>query len=114
MVDARIPVHFGSLDDMRSNDALLIEGTLPRTSYPAAAFGLRGAANGHVPGCRCCQARSTAGAALGQLFSDRATGRVGFFTRVVAVTTTTEGVALVEAALRADPVASSRFRDDRP
>ncbi len=94
MIDARVPVVFGSRRDAREGDAVL-------------AGGLDGVA-GHDVGCACCVARTPAAQALGDLFMRRARGEVAFFRRVLVDGCAAE--AAVRAALQSDPVAAARFR----
>ena len=94
MLDARVPVVFGSSRDAQDGDAVL-------------AFGLD-SAPGHDAGCACCVARAPAAQALGDLFMRRARGEVAFFRRVLVDGQAAE--AAVRAALQSDPVASARFR----
>lgn len=102
MIDARIPVVFGSRRDAQEGDVVLA-GVLDGPPGPDLA-----GPGGHGAGCACCVARTPAAQALGRLFTQRARGEVAFFRRVLV-----EGQALeaaVRAALQADPVAAARFR----
>ena len=109
--DARIPLRFGPASAAGPGDALLVEeGAGPVAAQGAAhgAVARFSAAAGHRFGCACCGGgRGAAAVALAGLFQDRATGRVPWFTRVVAVVTDPPAVA---EALRADRVAAARFR----
>lgn len=69
-----------------------------------------GDGSGHAPGCGCCGARSPAAFALDRLFLARVTGRVPFFTRVLAATATARGALALEVALARDPVVPMRYR----
>ena len=69
---------------------------------------LRGAeAPSHMAGCACCVPRGALAQALGALFLARARGEVAFFRRVIA---DLADPAPLQAALRDDPVVSSRYR----
>jgi len=105
--DARIPLCFGPASAAGPGDALLVEeGAGPVAAQGAVAR--YSAAAGHRFGCACCGGgRGAAAVALAALFQDRATGRVPWFTGVVAVVTDPPAVA---EALRADRVAAARFR----
>ena len=108
--DARIPLRFGPASAARPQEALLLEeGQAPGdgAGRAMARFSARG---GHRFGCACCGgARGAAAVALAGLFQDRATGRVPWFTGVLAVVADPAAVA---AALMADRVAAARFRID--
>lgn len=92
-IDARIPVAFGMLEDVRPGDALVTDL----------------APDGHAPACACCVGRTPTAAALGLLFQRRARNEVAFFSRVLVVTDAAGRLA-VEHALERDPVVSGRFR----
>jgi hypothetical protein len=106
-VDARVPVVFGALSELRADDALLIDGTaaapdgvtVVRLADPSVPM--------HVAGCVCCVPRSAAGAALSGLFLARGRGDVAFFRRVLAVTPEPDAI---RTAVEDDLVASSWFR----
>ncbi len=105
--DTRIPLRFGPASAAGPGDALLIEDGMAAAAEAGAVarFPARG---GHRFGCACCGgARGAAAVALAGLFQDRATGRVPWFTRVLAVVADPAAVA---EALRADRVAAARFR----
>jgi len=106
-IDARVPVRLGALAEAEPGDALLIEGETEPGPYPMAHFTAASAAG--VPGCACCAPRSSAAFALNTLFQARATGRIPFFRRVLAVTASPEGDMEVWAAVRSDPLISGRF-----
>ncbi len=97
-VDARVPVRFGAAGDGGADEAMLVEGVAFTAGAP-----------GHVVGCACCGGRSDAARALGELFTDRAKGRVAPFQRVLVVATEL-GRDAIRAAVRDDSVASARFR----
>lgn len=108
--DDRIPLRFGTADQAGPQDAVLLDeslgggvagaGTVARFR-PAAAHGLF---------CVCCVGRTPAATALGRLFQDRATGRVPWFTRVLAVVA---DAATLAEAVRSDRVVAARFRLER-
>ena len=104
-LDARIPVLLGSAGEIGAADAVLLE-----TGDAPDAVALERFEVGHVAGCECCGVRSSAALALDRLFQRRVRGQVGFFTRVIAVTSTADGDVAVWAALQSDPVASARYR----
>lgn len=108
--DSRIPLRFGPASAAGPGDALLVEeglGPAGREGRAVAVFSDRG---GHRFGCACCgDARGAAAMALAGLFQDRATGRVPWFSAVLAVVADPGAVA---EALRADRVAAARFRVD--
>jgi hypothetical protein len=105
--DARIPLRFGPASMAGPQDAVLVEEGVGPVAAPGAVARFSGAA-GHRFGCVCCGGgRGAAAVALAGLFQDRATGRVPWFTRVVAVVADPSAVA---EALRADRVAAARFR----
>ncbi len=106
-VDARVPVVFGAMSDLRPDDALLIDG---EAEAPEGAIVVRLAdptTASHEQGCVCCVPRSAAGSALSGLFLARGRGDVAFFRRVLAVT---PDPAAIQAAVEDDLVASSWFR----
>jgi hypothetical protein len=106
-IDARVPVVFGALADLRPDDALLIEGD---AEAPAGRVVVRlsGAASpAHLAGCVCCVPRSAAGSALAGLFLARGRGDVAYFRRVLAVTNDADAI---RAALDEDALASGWFR----
>jgi hypothetical protein len=112
-IDARVPVAFGSAGD-DAEAALLLEGdAAPPPGRPAERFTLPAGAAGHAIGCACCTPRGPAAEALGALFLARARGSVGFFRRVIAVTSPA-GEAAVRAAIGSDPLVSARFRLAQP
>ncbi len=104
--DSRIPVLFGQAP--QAGDAVLVEQGLP---IPEGAYVLlfTSAPSGHVPGCLCCAGRSSAAAALMQIFRDRAVGAAPFFSRLV-VWATVAGMAEVTRALAEDVLARARYR----
>jgi hypothetical protein len=106
--DDRIPLRFGPAAAAGPQDALLLEeGAGPFAAGPQAVARFSATA-GHRFGCICCGGgRAAAAVALAGLFQDRATGRVPWFTRVLAVVADPAAVA---EALRADRVAAARFR----
>jgi len=106
-IDARIPVRFAAAGE---GAALLVEGDAPATGQAVARFTL--AATGHAPGCACCLPRAPVAVALANLFRDRATGAVPFFTEILARPATAEGAAAIRAALAADPLVMARFRPE--
>lgn len=95
MVDARVPVAFGTSSDVREGDALVNAGL--------------GDTVGHAAGCACCTPRSTAAETLSRLFLQRARGEVAFFNRLLVVADAA-GQEAVNAALQSDPLVSARFR----
>jgi hypothetical protein len=109
-IDNRIPLRFGPAATAGPQDALLLEaGAGPDAAGPRAMARFSALA-GHRFGCACCGGgRAAAAVALAGLFQDRATGRVPWFTRVLAVVADPAAVA---EAVRADRVAAARFRVD--
>jgi len=106
--DDRIPLRFGTADQAGPADALLLERGQPAASSPGVvACFTPGPTHGRF--CACCIGRSPAATALGCLFQDRATGRVAWFTRVLAVVS--DPAALAEA-VRTDRLVAARFRLD--
>jgi hypothetical protein len=104
-IDARVPVVFGALSDLRPDDAVLLDGDAPA---PEGRVVVRlGAEPSHVAGCVCCVPRSAAGSALAGLFLARGRGDVAFFRRVLAIT---EDEAAIRQALDNDILASGWFR----
>jgi hypothetical protein len=106
-IDARVPVLFGSVEDARPDDALLIDGD---AEAPAGHVVARLSGDGsaaHVAGCVCCVPRSAAGSALAGLFLARGRGEVAFFRRVMVVTG--DRGAIMEA-VAGDVLASGWFR----
>ncbi len=95
MLDARVPVVFGSRLDAWPDDAVLQEGLDAAPDHPA--------------GCACCVARTPAAEALSRLFMQRARGESTFFRRVLVVCDAA-GQSAVRAALQSDPVVAARFR----
>lgn len=107
--DDRIPVRFGPLAAAGPGDALLLEERPGLAPVAGAAVARFAPGPVHRFGCVCCGGRAAAAAALAGLFQDRATGRVPWFTQVLAVV---RDPAAVAEALRADRVAAVRFRVD--
>ncbi len=106
--DARIPLRFGPASAAGPGDALLLEDTAGLVAAGGRAVARFSAKGGHRFGCACCGGgREAAAVALAGLFQDRATGRVPWFTQVLAVVADPAAVA---GALRADRVAAARFR----
>jgi len=106
--DDRIPLRFGTADQVGPAEALLLERGQPAASPPGVVARFTpGSAHGLF--CACCTRRSPAATALGSLFQDRATGRVAWFTRVLAVVA--DPAALAEA-VRTDRLVAARFRLD--
>jgi hypothetical protein len=84
----RIPVVFGAVQDVRPDDALLIEGDAAAPPGCATARIAAGAARaGHDQGCLCCVPRGGFAEALGRLY-----------------------IASVRAALACDVLTAARFR----
>jgi len=100
--DPRIPVVFGG--SAGPTDAVLAEAGLPA---PPGAHVFAAAA--HAAGCPCCAPRSGVAAALGQLYRDRATSQVPFFSRVV-VTATAAGQLALRHTLATDVLCQARYR----
>ncbi len=110
-IDARIPVWLGSLGELGVGDAVLVQGA----GEVGAGAVERFEPGAHAAACGCCAGRSPAAQALDRLFQRRARGEVGFFRRVLAVTSSEAGDLEVWSALRSDAVASARFRlEGRP
>lgn len=106
--DSRVPLRFGPASAARPGDALLVEARLGPLEDAGRALAVFSDETGHRFGCACCgAARGAAAVALARLFQDRATGRVPWFTRVLAVVADPGAVA---EALQADRVAAARFR----
>ncbi|HEX3349007.1 MAG TPA: hypothetical protein VHS58_13000 [Acetobacteraceae bacterium] len=107
-IDARIPVVFGALDEVRAVDAVIVEGD----AIPAGMFGLSFQPGPGVPsaGCPCCASRGPLATVVGNMFAARARGEAPFFERVVAVLATPAGRQTIRAVLTADPVCAARFR----
>lgn len=97
----------GGAGSVRAGDAVLVEGVGEVWGEAVERFAAEG---GHLAGCACCVTHSQAAAALDRLFQRRARGQIPFFRRILAVTATPEGDMAVFAALRNDPLVSSRFR----
>ncbi len=111
-IDARIPVRLGSLGELGAGDAVLVQGAGEVGAGAVERFEPEPLA--HAAACGCCAGRSAAAQALDRLFQRRARGEVGFFRRVLAVTSSEAGDLEVWSALRNDAVASARFRvEDR-
>jgi hypothetical protein len=107
-IDDRIPLRFGPATAAGPQDALLLEAGAAPIAAEARAVARFSAGGAHRFGCACCGGgRAAAAVALAGLFQDRATGRVPWFTRVLAVVADPAAVA---EALRADRVAAARFR----
>ncbi len=105
LIDARLPVRFGSVQDRVSGDAVLTDQPI-ETAPPYATFTLQA---GQIPDCLCCTARNGAAVSLSALFRERAVGQGPPFRSVLAVVGR-EGEAAIRTALRDDPLASGRFR----
>lgn len=106
--DDRIPLRFGPAGTAGPQDALLLEEGAGLAATDGRAVAWFSGRAGHRFGCACCGGgREAAAVALAGLFQDRATGRVPWFTRVLAAVVDPAAVA---AALRADRVAAARFR----
>ncbi len=108
--DDRIPLRFGTPGEAGPGDALLLEQGHPAPAGTAIAVARFAPAAMHGAFCACCVARSPAATALGRLFQDRATGRVAWFTRVLAVVA--DQAALADA-LRSDRLVAARYRLER-
>jgi len=115
-LDARIRVERVGPDALAAalaatpDAAVLAEdGVVLPAGAPAERFA-PGDANGHALSCGCCGARSPAAFALDRLFLARVTGRVPFFTRVLAATVSERGAVALEVALAQDPVVPMRYR----
>jgi len=104
--DDRIPLRFGTADQAGPGDALLLEHGQPGAS-PSLVVARFAPGAAHALFCVCCSGRGPAATALGALFQDRATGRVPWFTGVLAVVT--DPAALADA-VRTDRVVAARFR----
>lgn len=106
-VDARVPVAFGGLGDLRPDDAVVVEGeeTIPE-GVPAVRLSQERSA-AHMAGCLCCVPRSAVGQALSGLFLARGRGTVAYFRRVLVIT---QDEAALRAALDEDLLAASWFR----
>jgi len=107
--DDRIPLRFGTADQAGPQDALLLDESLggrDGESRAGAVARFRPAAV-HGLFCVCCIGRTPAATALGRLFQDRATGRVPWFSQVVAVVA---DPATLAEAVRSDRVVAARFR----
>ncbi|GAB6967549.1 hypothetical protein JCM25156A_15860 [Komagataeibacter kakiaceti JCM 25156] len=77
-------------------------GMVVVSARPATAFG-------HGTGCQCCTGRSgTVAAALGDIFRQRATGGLKWFTRVALLPPVGQAQAW-RAALEGDVLVSARF-----
>jgi hypothetical protein len=106
-VDARVPLVFGALSDLRPDDALVVEGDEPiPEGVPAVRLSLESLA-AHMAGCVCCVPRSAVGQALSGMFLARGRGEVAFYRRVLVIT---QDAAALRAALEDDLLASSWFR----
>ncbi len=108
-IDARVPVVFGRLADLRPDDAVLIEGDAEAPADRVVVRLAGGTDAAHVAGCVCCVPRSAAGSALAGLFLARGRGDIAFFRRVLALT---EDPAPIRAAVEDDVLASGWFRLD--
>ena len=95
MIDARVPVAFGTHTTAQADDIILQDGLAPAAGHPVA--------------CACCPVRTPAAEALGQLFAQRARGETPFFRRVLVIGGPEHQTA-VRVALDCDPVVSARFR----
>ena len=110
MIDHRIPVRFGSFDEVTHYAALLIEGRAAAPAGPPSArFEVR-AMSGHPVGCACCVPRGPVAEALSRLYLARARGEAPFFAEVLAVTASSAGRRAVADALAADMLTKGRFR----
>jgi len=110
-IDARLPVRFGMLADVREGDAVLLPvGAAVPGGVPAAwLLSVPAAVPEHPAGCTCCLPRNPAAQALGDLFLRRGRGEVGAFRSVLAVVSPDQA-GQVRAALAADPLVSGRYR----
>jgi hypothetical protein len=106
-IDARIPVVFGTIDQLGPDDALLIEGDAVAPEGRVVVRLAAEATPSHAIGCVCCVPRSAAGSALAGLFLARGRGDVAYFRRVLAVT---EDRDAVSEAIENDMLASGWFR----
>jgi sugar lactone lactonase YvrE len=68
----------------------------------------------HRTNCVCCGGRSAAALALDRLFQRRVRGQCAWFNRVMVLAPFPSAAALVTAALREDPLTSTRFRAAGP
>ena len=121
-IDGRIPVQFlDSLPDRGQNSRILllshdpvppsgpIEDWASVQHLPAFALQETQVAT-HLPGCRCCLARSASAVFLSGLFQARARGKVGFFRGIAALLPAHEAEAL-KRDLVEDPFLSGCFVD---
>src|SRR4051794_22056487 len=110
LLDARIPVRFGTLQTQVPEAAFLIEGDSPGPlKAPVVRFVLA-PDGGHIAGCACCLPRGPAAEALGRLFLARARGEEPSFRLVIAVPISGRGKAAIRSALEQDRFVSARYR----
>ena len=108
LMDARIPVSFGTLSDAGPDAAVLFEGSPMPDGVLGVSF-LPGPGVLAV-GCACCSPRGPLARAIGEMFTARAKGEIAFFRRVIGVPATEEGRAAMVAVLSEDPLCSAWFR----
>jgi len=103
--DARIPVVFGQQPE--PDDMVLVENGLAAPEFGHVQRFSAGLP-GHLPGCSCCVARSSAAAALGAAFRARATGTAPYFNRLL-ILASPAGRLDMETALAQDVLCRARF-----